>query len=511
MNPLTLPINDIIQINRQRLDLGDIQGLADSISRYGLIQPIVITKDRRLIAGGRRLEAHRQLGKTTIEVVFREDMSQEELHILELEENIRRKEETWQERCLHIATIHRLKQKVKAIEGDSWTQRATAELLGVDSVREVNHALKMASLLEAELDENKKPKEGARFWACETITEAFRLHFRDEVELTRAELARRQAEATAQLAPSITEFTQEPVDLGEFESIQDGDSRRQLTDEELAKARAEARYYQNPHNPPGTFEEYWTRRQAMLNDRDNLIYISSQLINTDCITFMRENPGRFNHVITDIPYGIDMDMISQSNNTFRDIDQVEELHKVDYNLKLIADFFPAAFNTIKEKGFCITWCDQMLWQYMYDHAVAAGFAVQRWPITWIKNTAMNSCVAYNSTKNTEIAIVCRKKGTTLAKQTPTSVIQCGKDSMCNTMDHPFAKPFECWKFLVEMASLEGESILEPFAGRGSGVLSMLQLNRRVIGTELDTTHYNALLENIKQMYYLPLNPNYRFV
>ena len=508
MNPLSIPIHEIQSIDRQRLDLGDIQGLAESISRYGLIQPIVITKDRRLIAGGRRLEAHRLLGKDSIAVVFREDMSQDELHILELEENIRRKEETWQERCLHIATIHRLKQKAKAIEGDTWTQRATAELLGVDSVREVNHALLMARLLESELDDNKKPKPDARFWPCETISEAFRLHFRDEADRGLAELARRQAERSAAVAQ--IEVEEEVVDLGEFEGAQEQTVIvvGEPTDP-LAKARAQ--YYSNPLNPPGSFEEYWQYRQAMLDDKQNTIYLSKQLINTNCIDFMRSNPGRFDHVITDIPYAIDMDMISQSNNKFRDIDTVEELHDVDYNLQLIADFFPAAFSTIKEKGFCITWCDQMLWQYMYDHAVKAGFAVQRWPITWIKNAAMNSCIAYNTTKNTEIAIVCRKKGTTLAKQPNTSVIQCGKDDICNSIDHPFAKPFEIWKFLVEMATLEGQSILEPFAGRGSGVISMLRLNRAVIGTELDTTHYNALLENVKQLHYLPINPNYKFV
>lgn len=507
MNPTTLPINEIQSIDRQRLDLGDIQGLADSINQHGLIQPIVVTKDKRLIAGGRRLAAHKLLGRPRIDVVFREDMSQDELHILELEENIRRKEETWAERCLHIATIHRLKQKAGALEGNSWTQRATAELLGVDSVREINHALLMARLLESELDENKKPKPTARFWACETISDAFRLHYRDEADRGLAELARRQAERSAAVAQ--IEVEEEPVDLMEFDEVPETEATINAPTDPLAKERA--RYYANPNNPPDSFDAYWSAKVSRQEANRNTIYLSSHLINANCIDFMRENLGRFDHIITDIPYAIDMDMISQSQNTFRDIDTVEELHDVDYNMQLIADFFPAAYGALKDKGFCITWCDQMLWQYMYDHAVKAGFAVQRWPITWVKNTAMNSCVAYNTTKNTEIAIVCRKKGTTLARQTQTSVVHSGKDDICNAIDHPFAKPFEIWRFLVEAATLEGQSILEPFAGRGSGVISMLKLNRNVIGVELDTNHYNALLENVKQLHYLPINPNFKFV
>jgi ParB family chromosome partitioning protein len=47
---------------RHRKDLGDLTGLAHSIQAVGLLQPIVITPDRQLIAGQRRLEAVKLLG-----------------------------------------------------------------------------------------------------------------------------------------------------------------------------------------------------------------------------------------------------------------------------------------------------------------------------------------------------------------------------------------------------------------------------------------------------------------
>ncbi len=55
-------ISSIILDQRFRKDMGDIKGLASSIEKLGLLQPIVITKKRRLVAGGRRLAAHRHLG-----------------------------------------------------------------------------------------------------------------------------------------------------------------------------------------------------------------------------------------------------------------------------------------------------------------------------------------------------------------------------------------------------------------------------------------------------------------
>jgi ParB family chromosome partitioning protein len=48
--------------------LGDIPALAASIRKFGLLRPVLITPDNRLIAGRRRLEACKLLGWKTIPV-----------------------------------------------------------------------------------------------------------------------------------------------------------------------------------------------------------------------------------------------------------------------------------------------------------------------------------------------------------------------------------------------------------------------------------------------------------
>src|ERR1039457_5601224 len=58
-----------IQIGfRYRKDLGDLRPLVDSIAEVGLLHPVVVTPDGRLIAGQRRLEACRLLGWTDVPV-----------------------------------------------------------------------------------------------------------------------------------------------------------------------------------------------------------------------------------------------------------------------------------------------------------------------------------------------------------------------------------------------------------------------------------------------------------
>lgn len=62
-------LSDIIVSERLRKDAGDIAELAESIKRYGLLNPITLRRDGDqyvLLAGWRRLEACRMLDRQTI-------------------------------------------------------------------------------------------------------------------------------------------------------------------------------------------------------------------------------------------------------------------------------------------------------------------------------------------------------------------------------------------------------------------------------------------------------------
>lgn len=61
-NQTEVPIDRIAICDRHRCDLGDVDALAESIRVVGLLHPVVLTPDHRLIAGLRRLEACKKLG-----------------------------------------------------------------------------------------------------------------------------------------------------------------------------------------------------------------------------------------------------------------------------------------------------------------------------------------------------------------------------------------------------------------------------------------------------------------
>lgn len=85
---LKVPIADIVVADRHRRDLGDIDALAQSIKDLGLLQPVVVTPDMRLVAGARRLEAVKRNGEGEIEITFANNLDEAlKLILAERDEN----------------------------------------------------------------------------------------------------------------------------------------------------------------------------------------------------------------------------------------------------------------------------------------------------------------------------------------------------------------------------------------------------------------------------------------
>ena len=105
---MLVPIEDIKVKKRLRKEPGDINTLADSLKRFGQINPIVITKRNVLIAGERRLEAARSLGWRTINAVVADISDELTMVEYELEENVQRRDFTKEEVKEAARKIHRL-------------------------------------------------------------------------------------------------------------------------------------------------------------------------------------------------------------------------------------------------------------------------------------------------------------------------------------------------------------------------------------------------------------------
>ena len=113
--------------NRQRKELKDIDKLAKSIEEVGLINPVLITREHVLVAGERRLTAIKQLGWTHVPVQYADEVDDATMHLIELEENIKRTDLDWKDHCNAIDQYHAMRKA----EDKDWNLTKTAEAIGI--------------------------------------------------------------------------------------------------------------------------------------------------------------------------------------------------------------------------------------------------------------------------------------------------------------------------------------------------------------------------------------------
>lgn len=130
---IPLELIDVRRDERQRQQI-DTSDIIDSIRTRGVLQPIIVEFSRTdngryiLIAGERRYTASHQLGLSDIPARLAGTLSQAERQIIELEENIRRRDLPWQDECRAHRRIHQIYCEMHP---DGWSQYKTAEQIGI--------------------------------------------------------------------------------------------------------------------------------------------------------------------------------------------------------------------------------------------------------------------------------------------------------------------------------------------------------------------------------------------
>lgn len=191
-----IAITEILVEDRMRIDQGSLDSLKEAMHERGLLQAVGVQPHDgayRLLWGGRRLEAARQLGWTEIEAKIAPGLRDYEASEIEFMENWERKSMTWQEEALGLLRIHAQRVRQGALIGEKWGQRETGRLLGI-SVGNVNYTLKVAELLQVGDGEIEN---------CPNMAEALRLLLRrKESEIPEGRKS----------APSETYFKKEDLD-----------------------------------------------------------------------------------------------------------------------------------------------------------------------------------------------------------------------------------------------------------------------------------------------------------
>ena len=499
---IRIPLTEINPGARLRNEYGDIPGLMASLEKYGQMQAIGINQDRQIIYGGRRYFAHVALNElypddprwSSIDATVKPTPTEADLREMELEENFQRLDMTWQEHACGVLDIHLLKSQQAAINGQKWTNEMTGICIGVVRQR-VEQILPVARAMRADKD--------SPLWSAPTFEAAARLLMDIKLANAKKLLASNVASSGLILTPMAP-------------TAGNGATTIKLTGDILsglvpsANLTTAAQVGQVTQQVPDSKLSDITAGASPVHNKQVLdINLHENILLGPCLTHMRAMPaGSRQHIITDPPYAIDMDMLQQEN-TGMDVSATVNEHQVDENVALLTAFIPEAFRVLADKGFLVMACDAMTFKWLHDLGVAAGFSVCRWPWVWCKVQGMNQAAGYNATKATEFAIVMRKKGAVLQKHQPRNWKEIPVTADDKRFTHPFAKPFGFWEWFVEACTSIGDEIYDPFAGTHSGPCAFIKMGRRFMSSERAQQHVYEGMTHVGKMYtdYFKSNPD----
>lgn len=448
-NPLTVNLNEIIIGDRLRKDYGDLTDL-DTIPEVGLIQPIVLNTDSvgafHLVAGGRRVAKLKELG---VEFVYHGVTCDPEkagfVFANELPEDMRREIELYENLNRKQITWQERVLSIADIHRIKRNRAAlNAETWGTrETGAEIGQHFGTVAWMLQIAEELKNPNSPV--WQCKHTTEAIRW-----LTEQREDAAKRQ----------LAELTSKTVPQPSAEQSSVG-------------------IHQQPTDPETL-----------------VVSLSQMLFRGKMEDLAQKFANTADHIVTDWPYGIDMATLSQSNGM--DVSRVEAEHDVKRNINDFPKWLDAMYLMLKDKGFCVIFYDNVHWNLMATYAKASGFKVCNWPLVWIKTSpCLNQMAQYNFTKATEFAMVLRKGNATLNKPQATNY---WSGPRANSQSNPFAKPKRLWQWILQSFTLQGDCILDPFAGEGSSTLAAIDLGLRPLAFESNETHFNQLTTNVREVY-----------
>jgi ParB/RepB/Spo0J family partition protein len=454
---VNFPIADIkITPERQRKQAAPDDMLIESIRTSGLLQPIIIKEDGTLIAGERRYLAHRQLGRETILARIFEKLSPVNAFLVELHENLARKQLTWQEETKAVGSFHNL----QAVAKKGWLIKETAELIGLSQTKTGQY---LAIHKEAQIDEE--------IYRCGTMQAA--------VNYLENKALRNIAAATSRglLAEKVIRAVHGDPSLTTaalLSSIQNK-TLAQLGDETM----------------PSILEQGKLAETLLQNAKKEQQPVTNLGKNEAiCANFTDWAAGytgpSFDVIHCDFPYGKNY---TGSNTSPAAILQKNEVYAdtADIFKNLLFAFLLQQDRFVAPIAHCLFWFDMSYYSYTIAQFEAAGWTtVQPFPLIWTKGY---SGVAADTKRRPrhcyETALLFSRGDRKIVKLT-------NDHFSCNSKEenlHTSQKPVPMLEHFLQLLIDEHTNFLDPTCGSGSSLVAARKLNAAsFLGIELEQTN-----------------------
>ena len=224
------------------------------------------------------------------------------------------------------------------------------------------------------------------------------------------------------------------------------------------------------------------------------------LLNEDAMKimdYMITKGKKVDMILTDPPYKITARGNGGNSGGMFQKKEVNNGKVFKMNNLEIEEWLPKLYELLKEQGHCYIMTNNKNITHYLNVIDNSNFHFIK-NLIWVKD---NKIMGQTYMSQFEYIIMLRKGSHKRINNCGTSdVLQIPNKKMKdknNKTIHDTEKPVELCKILIENSSNEGETVFDPFFGIcGCGIASK-QLNRKFIGSEIDSNYFNIAKERIE--------------
>jgi site-specific DNA-methyltransferase (adenine-specific) len=411
-----------------------IVALAGSISRLGLMHPVVVRRDSdgeiALVAGECRIRALTYLwnfgevvrcgqstfSEGTVPCIYFGDLDPVDAMEMELEENIRRSDLTWQEKADATSKLLIARQA-----------RATRDGTPQPTIEEISSEVRGDSPTSREQTRKEilvsKHLSDPEVQKAKSADDAFKLLKRREAIAKNAELA----------------------------------------------AKVGVTFNSEVHT----------------------------LLNGDVLELLPDIPkDSFDVLLTDPPYGIDADKFGDSGGIAGSGNQGSHFYDDSWTYwnKLVKFLAAESFRVCKPQSHCYVFCDIDNFVFLKSFFIEAGWRVFRTPLVWVNPTSNRApWPEHGPQRKYQIAMFAVKGDRPVTKIYPDVLVYPSDENL----NHQAQKPVALYQDLLVRSIRPGDSVLDCFGGTGPIIPAAHALKCKATYIERDPAAYGTAITRLK--------------
>jgi site-specific DNA-methyltransferase (adenine-specific) len=246
------------------------------------------------------------------------------------------------------------------------------------------------------------------------------------------------------------------------------------------------------------------KRRKSLEERKKVLVGTPEFKNLvlgDALEKVDEIPDNsVDAMITDPPYGTETETASTGVVKMRgELWEVSKWNTEDI-FPLLDKLFERVKKKLKDNAHVYIFTSWKVWHRLYP--IAAKYFEVKNCIVWDKGTAyLGELLGYNFMDRHELILFAAagKRKLSYVGEKPVNIISGIKSPYNVRRLHPTEKPVELCKRLISYSTVEGETVLDPFAGSGSTLVAAEELGRNWIGIEIEPRWYEVARMRITEL------------